>query len=84
MKWLSIILIYFEPVLNAVIAVETALQSAPGASKKQLVLDAIASGAQAFEQIPEAHVQGIAALIDTIVGTLNKSGVFGHAAAPAK
>lgn len=75
MKWLQLIFTYLPSVLSTVVAIENAIQ-APGATKKQLVLDVITAGSQAAEKIPESHVSGIAALIDVIVGTLNRAGVF--------
>lgn len=83
MKWLQLLFAYLPSVLATVVAVENTLGSTvPGTSKKQIVLDVIQSGTTAASQIPEAHVQGIATLIDVLVATLNKSGVFAHGAAP--
>ena len=85
MKWLSLLLAYLPVVLQAVTAVEATIKDAPGASKKQVVMDVITDIASAGEKIPEAHVQQISGLVDAVVGTLNKSGVFtSSTAAPAK
>lgn len=85
MKWLSLLLAYLSVVLQAVTAVEATIKDAPGASKKQVVMDIITTVAAAGEKLPEAHVQQISGLVDVVVGTLNKSGVFkSPAATPAK
>jgi hypothetical protein len=76
MKWLSLLLAYLPVVLHAITAVEATIKEAPGASKKQVVMDIITTVAAAGEKIPEAHVQQISGLVDVVVGTLNKSGVF--------
>jgi hypothetical protein len=78
MKWLTLLLTYLPTVLSTVVQVENAAKglSVPGANKKQAVLDIITVGAKGVEQIPESHIQGIAALIDSIVGAFNKSGIF--------
>ncbi len=76
MKWLSLLLAYLPVVLQAVTAVEATIKDAPGASKKQVVMDIITTVAAAGEKLPEAHVQQISGLVDVVVGTLNKSGVF--------
>jgi hypothetical protein len=39
-------------------------------------MDIITTVAAAGEKLPEAHVQQISGLVDVVVGTLNKSGVF--------
>ena len=76
MKWLSLLLAYLPVVLQAVTAVEATIKDAPGASKKQVVMDIITTVAAAGEKLHEAHVQQISGLVDVVVGTLNKSGVF--------
>ncbi len=76
MKWLTLVLTYLPVILTGVVNVESALQGQPGESKKKLVLDAILAGAKTGEQIPEAHIQGISMLIDSIVASLNASGIF--------
>jgi hypothetical protein len=48
-------------------------------------MDIITTVAAAGEKLPEAHVQQISGLVDVVVGTLNKSGVFkSPTATPAK
>ena len=76
MKWLALLLAYLPVVLQTVTAVEATIKDAPGASKKQVVMDIITTVAAAGEKLPEAHVQQISGLVDVVVGTLNKSGVF--------
>lgn len=79
---LAIALQYLPHVLVGVQAVEQAV-SAPGQTKKQLVLGAITAAASVGEQVPEQHVQVISALIDTTVATLNQAGVFKTGPKPA-
>lgn len=76
MNWLKIIMTYLPYVLQGVVAVEAAIKGAPGASKKQVVLDAITAGASVGETVPQQEVSGISTLIDVVVGTLNTTGVF--------
>ena len=76
MKWLSLLLAYLPVVLQAVTAVEATIKDDPGASKKQVVMDIITTVAAAGEKLPETHVKQISGLVDVVVGTLNKSGVF--------
>jgi hypothetical protein len=82
MNWLSLIVKYLPLVLQCVMAVEAALQGTPGATKKQVVLGVIQAGTGAAEQIPQKDVQAIGGLIDTVVGTLNTTGVFTPATTP--
>ena len=82
MKWLAVFKQYFPAVINGVVGVQKALKESPGATKKAVVLNAIMAGAKAGEQIPDAHVAGISALIDNVVTTLNATdtpGLFGTA-----
>lgn len=67
MSKLAIFLKYFAMVLNAVIAVEGAIQ-APGQQKQ-----AVAAG---MIDPPEDHAAGVLALIDHTVGVLNKTRIF--------
>jgi hypothetical protein len=82
MKWLSLLLAYLPVVLQTVTSVEASIANVPGTSKKQVAMDIITTVAGAGEKLPEAHVQQISGLVDVVVGTLNKSGVF--ATSPAK
>jgi hypothetical protein len=77
-NWLSIVWKYLPIVIQAVAAIEAALKGAPGATKKQVIMDAIIAGAKQGETVPEAHIAGISGLIDTVVGTLNATGFFSH------
>ena len=63
-------------------AVEQAVGAGSGADKKQLVIAGILAGAHAGETVPVAQVQIIAAVVDTVVGTLNAAGLLGKSAAP--
>jgi hypothetical protein len=76
MKWLSLILAYLPVVLQTVTAVEASIANVSGASKKQVAMDIISTVACAGQKLPEEHVQQISGLVDIVVGSLNKSGVF--------
>ena len=70
------ILSYLPYVLTAVLGVEQTVQAMPGASKKALVLSAVTVASKVGEQVPDTHVQAISQLIDSLVATLNASGIF--------
>lgn len=77
MKLFLAIFSYLPYVLAGVKAVQDVVgDSIPGTTKKELVLNSIKAAASVGEQIPEAHVQGISALIDSTVATFKASGVF--------
>lgn len=76
MKWLQLILKYLPSVLAAVVGVESAIGSQPGATKKQVALMIILAGAKGAESVPNPEVQAVGGLVDTVVSTLNASGVF--------
>lgn len=80
MNKLLLVMQYFGIVLGAVMQVEQTVGSEmPGTAKAKVVLDAIQAAATIAQQtIPDAHVQYITGLINTIVGSLNASGVFQH------
>lgn len=76
---MSIVLFLFQSlpaILQGIYAVNAALGSGNGATKKQIILNAITAGAQAGESIPESHVQAVSTLIDSTVAALNKSGLL--------
>lgn len=79
MNWLTLVFKYLPTVVQGVIAVEGAIGAGNGASKKQVVLDAITAGAKVGEAVPEVHVSGISALIDTVVAALNATKFGGFA-----
>ncbi len=83
MKWLALVIAYLPVVLQTVTSVEATIKNTPGASKKQVALDIITAAATAGEQLPEEHVQQISGLVDVVVGSLNKSGVFVSSTAKA-
>jgi hypothetical protein len=83
MSWLKLLLQYLPIVLNGVVAVEAAIPTAPGTAKKQVILDAIQAGAGVAATAPTPVVAEVGTLIDTVVGSLNTSGVFVHASAAA-
>ena len=78
MKWLQLIFTWLPTILKTVVAVEDAAKglNIPGANKKQVILDIITTGAKGAEEIPVSQVQQVGGLIDTVVGALNKSGIF--------
>lgn len=85
MNFLKLLFMYLPIVITGVMAVETSLKGqAPGATKKKIIIDAILAGALIGETVPEAHVAVISTLIDTVVSTLNKTGVFTKAETPPK
>lgn len=76
MKAFLLIAKYLPLVMGTVSAVEQTVH-APGQTKAQVALDTIQTVSQiAGETVPEAHVQLIASLIDGVVSTFNKTGVF--------
>lgn len=78
MNFLAILAKYLPYVLAGVVSVEQTIGASPGASKKQVVLDALAAAGAVGEQVPETHIKVISALINSVVGSLNVSGVFTH------
>lgn len=64
-------------ILSGIQAVEAAFGPGNGATKKQMVLNAIQAAAQDGEAIPEDHVKAISTLIDSTVSTLNATGLLG-------
>lgn len=77
MKILAALFSYFPYILAGVQAVEAAVGAGNGATKKQLVLNAIIAAAQVGAQVPESHVAGISTLIDATVATLNATNLAG-------
>jgi len=77
MKALLAFLQYLPHILNGVVAVESALGSGNGATKKQIILNAVVAAAQVGEGVPETHVQGISKVIDATVQVLNATGLAG-------
>ena len=75
MKYLLTVLKYLPYVLQAVVAIEASV-TAPGKTKKQIILDAILAGAKVGETVDQATITIISSLIDTIVTTLNAAGIF--------
>ena len=80
MNWLALFMQYFPAVLQAVVAVEHAIGSQSGASKKQVVMSAVSAAAKVGAGVNEQHVQVISQLIDSTVTALNTAGVFGKSA----
>lgn len=76
MKFLTLALGLLPSVLAGVQAVEVALAGQKGATKKAAVMAVVTAVAKAGSVVPEDHVKVISALIDSVVGTLNASGVF--------
>ena len=83
MNFLTLFLKYFPYVLQGVVAVEQAIGSQPGATKKQVVMSAVTAAASVGQTVDEQHVQVVSKLIDSTVTALNQAGVFGKPT-PAK
>jgi hypothetical protein len=76
MKTLLLISKYLPVVMGTVAAVEQTVH-APGSTKAQVALNTIQTvSAIAGQTIPEPHVQLISGMINGIVDTFNKTGVF--------
>ena len=80
-KWLTFLIQYLPTVLHGVVAVQNAI-TAPGQTKKQILVNAITAGAQTAEQIPGV-VANIGALVDVVVKDLKDSGLHGFSNTPA-
>ena len=74
---------YLPTVLQSIFAVQAAVPTLAGASKKQLVLDLVKLGIGVTQTIPNDHVQQISAGIDGAVTALQAAGVFGKDQAPS-
>lgn len=75
MKWLLMAFQLLPNILQAIVQIETSV-SAPGATKKAIIMGAITSAAQVGEAIPNQATAMISTLIDSTVKQLNDSGVF--------
>ena len=62
-------------ILQAVLGIEAAVQ-ASGATKKAMVMNSLAIAAKVGENVPAAKVAAVSALVDSVVTSLNSSGVF--------
>lgn len=78
LKYLIVALQYLPHVLAGVQAVEAVVGAGNGATKKQLILSSLTAVARVGAQVPEDHVQVVSALVDSVVNTLNQSGLFSH------
>lgn len=65
-------------VVIAVKGIEANMPNTPGATKKDMVMAVITAACKVGESIPDPVISGIAALIDSVVGVFNKSGIFTH------
>ena len=78
----QVILQFLPAIFQIVVAIEAAFKGAAspvlGPAKKTIALDILTAGPQ---PIAPEHVDVIGKLIDTVVGSLNKTGVFTKAAA---
>jgi sensor domain CHASE-containing protein len=73
---LALVSKYLPVVMGTVVAVEQNVH-APGKTKAQVALNTIQTVSQiAGEAVPEEHVQLVTGLINGVVDTLNKTGVF--------
>ncbi len=71
------ILKYLPVVLQGVVAVENVIgNAAPGAAKKEVILGAVQAATQLGATVDQQEVAVVSALVDNVVGTLNKTGVF--------
>ena len=76
-------LLVYVPLVNSTVQqVEAAMPGASGASKAQSALAIVLSVAHAGETVPNATVQLISGIIDTVVSMLNSLGIFKKATAP--
>jgi hypothetical protein len=69
--------------LSVVASIEKTLKNAAGATKKAIAVEIISNLAGIAETTGNSVASGIATLVNTIVGILNETGLFVHAAAPA-
>ena len=83
MKAFLALLSYFPYILAGIVAVQGSLPNAPGATKKELILNAVLAAASVGEQVPEAHVSAISKFIDVTVATLKGTGLLGFVAKTA-
>lgn len=67
---------YAAIALPAVQAAETEIGPGNGETKAQLAIAAVLAVAHAGETVPVEKVQLVSAVVDTIVSTLNATGVF--------
>lgn len=77
MKFLAAFMSVLPGILKAVVDIQSLVgNSMPGASKKQLIMDATSIAAKVGETVPEAHIAGWSAYIDQTVATFKASGIF--------
>jgi hypothetical protein len=77
MKIFLFLLQNLPSILQAILGIEATV-NAPGATKKAMVMNSLAIAAKVGESIPESHVAAVSAMVDSVVGSLNSSGVFTH------
>ena len=74
--WLKLIAQFFPAILQVVMAIEAAIPTATGATKKSV--------AMAIVNPPAAQAAGVSTAVDTLVTALNTTGVFANkTSAPA-
>lgn len=83
MNWLKLIITYLPVIIAAVKAIEDAMGEFPGTEKKSVVLDIVKGSSAGPGIVPEEQITGISALIDTVVGALNKVGGLKQPNSPA-
>jgi hypothetical protein len=81
-KWLTFLIQYLPTVLHGVVAIQNAI-TAPGQTKKQILINAISAGATTAEQIPVGNIAAVGTLIDVVVTDLKNSGIHGFSNTPA-
>ena len=68
---------YAPYALAGATAVEQVIGAGNGSDKKTMVVAGILAAAHAGETVPNAQVQVISGVVDTVVGVLNASGLLG-------
>lgn len=76
MKFALLGLQYLPVILQAVVAVEKAIGSGNGQTKKKIILDAVQAGAKVVGQVDHEEVAAVGNLVDSVVGALNQSGLL--------
>ncbi len=76
MGMLAFVLTNLPAILKAILGVEDAIKSAPGTTKKQIVLSSITAAAEAGETVSDAKVAAVSKIIDNTVSALNSAGIF--------
>lgn len=81
MSFLQLILQFLPAILQIVMAIEAAFKASvvpvPGAAKKAIAIDVLTTGSLlAGQPLAAEHLAGVGSIIDAVVASLNKTGVF--------